>query len=66
MYTLEMKQEKVEVIQRKDREYCLTANGFLICRCGKCKPEDYKLPEDFYRVDLGSKYNPVNHDGFIQ
>lgn len=37
----------VEVLQRKDNNLCMVANGILICRCGKCKPEDYKLPKDF-------------------
>jgi hypothetical protein len=31
--------------QELDNE-CLTANGLLYCYCGKCEPEDYKLPED--------------------
>ena len=43
-------QPPVEVVQRKDRPECLTANGMMICYCGKCKPSDYKLPADFPKV----------------
>ena len=39
--------QKVLIHQRKDRPNCLTANGFLICYCGKCQPQDYELPKDF-------------------
>lgn len=41
-------QKKVEV--RTNQNYtlgCMTANGILICYCGKCKQEDYALPTDF-------------------
>lgn len=31
----------VEVRTRRDREGCHTANGVLICGCGKCKVEDF-------------------------
>jgi len=44
----EYKEENmVEIRRKKDNDKCMTANGFLICYCGKCKPEQYKLPEDF-------------------
>ena len=36
---------KVEVLQKDNG--CVVANGMLICKCGKCEPEDYKLPADF-------------------
>ena len=39
--------EKVEIKERKDRPDCKTINGLLYCSCGKCKQEDYRLPEDF-------------------
>lgn len=39
-------EKKIEVRQRKDRMGCYTANGILVCYCGKCESEDYKLPED--------------------
>lgn len=42
--------EKVEVLERKDRPECMTANGMSICYCGECKQEDYKLPADFARI----------------
>lgn len=26
---------------------CYVENDFVVCFCGKCKPEDYKLPSDY-------------------
>ena len=43
--------DKVELLQRKDRLECMIANGIMICRCGKCIPEDYSLPKDFKRIN---------------
>ena len=45
---VEEKNNQVLIHQRKDRPNCLTANGFLICYCGKCKAEDYRLPKDYF------------------
>jgi len=43
----ERNNNQVLIHQRKDRPQCLTANGFLICYCGKCEPKDYDLPIDY-------------------
>lgn len=51
--------EKVETLTRADRPMCTVANGILICNCGICKQEDYKLPKDFNitkRVVGGKEY----------
>ena len=26
---------------------CYKEDGYIVCFCGKCEPEDYKLPSDF-------------------
>lgn len=39
--------QKVEIIRKSVDLACYTANGFMYCYCGKCKPEDYKLPKDY-------------------
>ena len=40
--------KEVEVLRKQNG--CMVANGILICHCGKCKQEDYKLPNDFYKL----------------
>ncbi len=40
-------EDKVQVITRTDRPACSVANGILVCNCGECEPEDYKLPRDY-------------------
>ena len=30
-------------------------DGYIFCVCGKCQPEDYPLPEDFFNLDLLTK-----------
>jgi hypothetical protein len=47
-----MEEEKVEVLERTDRPECYVANGILICRCGKCVPEDYPLPNDYNNLNI--------------
>jgi len=37
-----------------EEKECYIENDFLICFCGKCKPEDYALPKDFpHQPDKG-------------
>lgn len=43
---VEEQNQYILIHERKDRDGCFTANGLLICRCGKCKLEDYNLPND--------------------
>lgn len=45
-----MRETKVEVLQKEGLPGCYTANGYLVCYCGNCQPEDYKLPTDFRKI----------------
>lgn len=29
---------------------CFTTEEFMFCYCGKCKQEDFQLPDDFKRI----------------
>ena len=40
--------EKVELITIHNGEMCFVANGILICHCGKCTLEEYKLSKDSF------------------
>lgn len=31
-------------------ENCYVEDDYLVCFCGKCKPEDYELPSDFNKL----------------
>lgn len=37
-------------IKKPDTPKCFTENGVNVCYCGKCKPEDYPPPSDFYTL----------------
>ncbi|MEK6882152.1 MAG: hypothetical protein AABY22_21220 [Nanoarchaeota archaeon] len=44
---IEEQNQQVLIYQLKDRPDCFTANGSLICYCGKCQPQDHEVPKDF-------------------
>ena len=46
-----IKDNKIEVLTKENNNVgCILANGILICRCEKCKPKEYELPEDMNKL----------------
>lgn len=45
---------------------CYVENDFLVCFCGKCKPEDYKLPSDYLIMTSQTPEVQAYHRGYKQ